>query len=356
MSVKIYVMTHKAFKEPKHPMYLPLHVGREGKEDLGYTGDNTGENISSKNCYYSELTGLYWVAHNVTDGDYFGLCHYRRYFLKENGQLIDEAFCEEVFQHYDVILAKAVYHPKPYCKVYEEAHNIRDLEVTGEVLRELYPQDYPVFEEVIAGTKVYSGNMFVTSRQRFLEYTDWLFSIFDEVEKRIDVESYDAYHKRVFGFLSEQLLYVWVKSRGLTIFEASVGLTQEKAETMELKETLCRKTAMGNLASVQEALALFRASMKERPDLMLAASDLTGELADMFRVLYVCEKELLAGEKGMLSITTDLPTLVKHFRLLCHIADKMEKGTASSQECAYYKDSRVSGSLFQIIKNVNGMS
>ncbi len=349
MSVKIFVMTHKAFEAPADPIYIPLHVGRDGKDDLGYLGDHTGENISKKNCYYSELTGLYWVAHNVTDADYFGLCHYRRFFLNEQGRLLDEASYEAILKQYDVILAKAVYHPKSYYEVYEEAHNIRDLQVTGEVLRELYPEDYPIFEEVIAGKKVYSGNMFVTSRQLFGEYTDWLFSIFDRVEKRIDPDVYDAYHRRVYGFLSEQLLYVWVKSRGLNIFEAPVGLTQEKAETMELKRTLREKVALGNPEGMKEALDTFRKTMKDRPDLMLAASDLSGELADMFRVIYVCEQELTAGQKGMLAITSDLSMLVKHYRLLCHIASNIAAGKASPQELAYYKDSRVSESLLQVI-------
>lgn len=353
MSVKIFVMTHKKFPEPSNPMYIPLQVGREGKEDLGYMGDHTGVNISDKNCYYSELTGQYWVAHNVTDADYFGLCHYRRYFLKEDGQLLDENFCEQVLKSYDVILAKPVYHPKSYYEVYEEAHNIRDLQVTGEALKELYPENYSVFEEIIAGTKVYSGNMFVTSRELFREYTDWLFSIFDLVEKRINPDTYDSYHRRVYGFLSEQLLYVWVKSRGLRIFEAPVGLTQEKAETLELKKLLREKTASGTLSGIQDALEVFRTAMKDRPDLMLAASDLSGELADMFRVLYVCEQELLDGKSGMLAITKDLNMLIRHFRLLCNIAGHIAEGVASPQEVSYYKDSRISESLLQIILNTN---
>lgn len=56
---------------PKDEMYLPLHVGAEGKFDasgkpldLGYTKDNTGENISEKNSYFCELTGLYWAWKN----------------------------------------------------------------------------------------------------------------------------------------------------------------------------------------------------------------------------------------------------------------------------------------------------
>ena len=58
MKIRIYVMTHKKFEMPQSPLFRPLHVGRACGEDLGYPGDDTGENISDKNCYYSELTGV----------------------------------------------------------------------------------------------------------------------------------------------------------------------------------------------------------------------------------------------------------------------------------------------------------
>jgi hypothetical protein len=44
MDIKIYTLTHKKFDVPPDPLYVPLQVGREGKEDLGYLCDNTGEN------------------------------------------------------------------------------------------------------------------------------------------------------------------------------------------------------------------------------------------------------------------------------------------------------------------------
>ena len=49
MDIKILVATHKKYDMPSEDIYLPIHVGREGKEDLGYQGDNQGENISLKN-------------------------------------------------------------------------------------------------------------------------------------------------------------------------------------------------------------------------------------------------------------------------------------------------------------------
>ena len=65
---------------PQDDMYLPIHVGAEGKTlDLGYQKDNVGENISKKNANYCELTGLYWVWKNL-DADFIGLAHYRRHF------------------------------------------------------------------------------------------------------------------------------------------------------------------------------------------------------------------------------------------------------------------------------------
>ena len=64
--VQIYVMTHKPFTRPADPIYVPVHVGRsawltahpgEESELLAYVGDDSGDNISDQNCYYSELTG-----------------------------------------------------------------------------------------------------------------------------------------------------------------------------------------------------------------------------------------------------------------------------------------------------------
>lgn len=61
MSMRIYTMTHKKFTPLPNPLYVPLHVGRACGENLGYLGDDTGEQISALNCYYSELTGFYWI-------------------------------------------------------------------------------------------------------------------------------------------------------------------------------------------------------------------------------------------------------------------------------------------------------
>ena len=65
MDIKILVATHKKYWMPEDEVYLPLHVGAEGKSDLGYIKDNTGENISAKNPNYCELTGLYWAWKNL---------------------------------------------------------------------------------------------------------------------------------------------------------------------------------------------------------------------------------------------------------------------------------------------------
>lgn len=81
MNTQIYIMTHKKIPEISNKIYIPLHVGKEGKADLGYLGDNSGENISQKNDNYCELTGLYWLWKNVKC-DIIGICHYRRFYKK----------------------------------------------------------------------------------------------------------------------------------------------------------------------------------------------------------------------------------------------------------------------------------
>ena len=61
MDTRVYVMAHKEIAEIPDKMYIKLQVGKAGKPSLGYIGDDTGEQISAKNPFYCELTGIYWL-------------------------------------------------------------------------------------------------------------------------------------------------------------------------------------------------------------------------------------------------------------------------------------------------------
>jgi hypothetical protein len=82
----ISIATHKSYEFPNDQNYLPIQVGKAiSKDDLKLQGDDSGDNISSLNKYFCELTAHYWMWKNVKS-DVYGLCHYRRYFspLKQN--------------------------------------------------------------------------------------------------------------------------------------------------------------------------------------------------------------------------------------------------------------------------------
>ena len=64
--IRIIIAAHKKYRMPEDKMYLPLHVGAEGKTDdsgkpldLGYIKDNTGDNISELNPSFCELTDIF---------------------------------------------------------------------------------------------------------------------------------------------------------------------------------------------------------------------------------------------------------------------------------------------------------
>ena len=51
--VNVIIATHKKYAMPKDKLYLPLHVGKEGKKSIGFRGDNSGKNISLKNLFHT---------------------------------------------------------------------------------------------------------------------------------------------------------------------------------------------------------------------------------------------------------------------------------------------------------------
>ncbi len=64
---------------------VPIHGGKAlSNIDLNILTDDTGDNISSLNTTFCELSVLYWIWKNAPrNTDFVGLCHYRRYFIKK---------------------------------------------------------------------------------------------------------------------------------------------------------------------------------------------------------------------------------------------------------------------------------
>ena len=149
MCTTIFAMTHKKFIPPSDTMYVPLHVGCEGKADLGYLSDNTGDHISHKNQYYSELTGVYWVWKNFKDSENVGICHYRRFLVNDAGRLFTEAEIASLLKRYDLITTKTLTMRYSYYDGFSHNHNLKDLDVALEVIREMYPDYYDTVSEMV---------------------------------------------------------------------------------------------------------------------------------------------------------------------------------------------------------------
>lgn len=218
MNIKIIVAAHKPYRMPFDPMYLPLHVGAEGKKPLGYQGDNTGENISTKNANFCELTGLFWAWKNL-DADYIGLAHYRRHF--SNGKhfgdkwdrTITQSELEKKLALCDVLLPT----PRNYWietnySQYAHAHHAIDLDTTRDILSEKYPEYLQAYDKSMRRTTGHRFNMFVMKRDRLDAYCTWLFDVLFELESRLDISAYSTNDARVFGFVSERLLDIWMET------------------------------------------------------------------------------------------------------------------------------------------------
>ncbi|MCM1155391.1 MAG: DUF4422 domain-containing protein [Roseburia sp.] len=339
MSVTIFTMTHKKFKEPADAIYVPLHVGRACSKDLGYAGDDSGNSISDKNCYYGELTGVYWVWKNVRTKDYVGICHYRRYFCTEEGRIFSERDYLSILQDYDMIVSKKLKLNFSYFEGYASDYNIFDLITTGEVIREKYPDHYENFERLVHGNGTYFANMLVAKKALYDEYCTWLFSIFDEVEKKIDADSYDDYHKRVFGFISEFLLLVFVETKGLKVYECKVGMTDEKYETKRMKEKLAGFFREKDLTG---AKAFFLESLEKRPDVLMEASDITGELKVSMQVVAVCELERQELGESVIDRIQDFDKLMDYFNRLNGAINACKMGSLQEADIHFLQGGRIS--------------
>lgn len=217
MNIKILVAAHKNYVMPQDQnLYLPIFVGKDLHPDVNHTfqGDNTGDNISVKNAHYNELTAIYWAWRNL-DVDAIGLVHYRRYLSlhkqKDLTSVLDQAQTESLLKDHDIILPKKRnYYIESNYSHYVHAHHAEPLDLTRKIIEQDYSMYLKAFDEVMQRKSAHMFNMFIMKQQPFDEYCQWLFDILAKVEQNLDISDYNQYEARVYGFISERLLDVWL--------------------------------------------------------------------------------------------------------------------------------------------------
>lgn len=339
MATKVFVMTHKKINLQEDDTFIPLHVGRACADDLGYIGDNTGDNISEYNKFFGELTGLYWIWKNYEGSENIGICHYRRYFVDGDNKWLRTDEFDSILYEYDVITSHNAGGQKTWRELFYEAHNPQDLNAMEEVIKTLYPEYYEEYERVIDGHDIYFGNLCVMPRELYDKYCEWMFSILFETSKYIDTTGYDAYSTRVYGFLSESMLMTWIRVNNLKPYECKVVLTSEKAEKVELKAAV---KSLLSQNKPEEARQLFFDILKVRPDIELHSADLKKEIPLIEDILLIVVTERENGIDGMLSFSNDLDELIDAYLNYYKIMQNISNGNIRENDIAFLKEHRFS--------------
>ncbi|WP_449495020.1 DUF4422 domain-containing protein [Bifidobacterium rousetti] len=239
--IRIFVSTHKNAEYPHASSLQPIQVGAVDKPYRfpGMLHDDQCENISAKNSEYCELTTQYWAWKNV-DAEYYGFCHYRRYFdfsdteHEENpyGEVMDDYIDAQAIKEYgldDRTIARAV---KGYDVITTRWQDLRktldnhgtpkalwtaapslideDLRRCYQILCRMHPEYHDDAVAFLNGHKSCFCNMFIMRKQVFFDYCEWLFPILAEFERETDMTHYSREARRTPGHLSERLLNIYL--------------------------------------------------------------------------------------------------------------------------------------------------
>lgn len=243
-----------------NPLYIPVRCGAvyDERENVTMLGDDTGDNISEKRMTFNELTVQYWAWKNV-QADYYGLCHYRRFFsfseekcdisiggsytgctvedcLSSSSvkahKLDDDIIMSEdiakadvtIFSEFDV--RKAGFQSiKRSMSIDSRSFDYKDMEKCLEIIKKDFGEIYPYALAYLNGHNVTFYNCFIMKRELFHELSEFEFAVLSELEHIVDISKYSIHKQRVFGLIAEHLVGIWMKYKQA---ESSITIHQRQ--------------------------------------------------------------------------------------------------------------------------------
>lgn len=235
-------------------MYLPVQSGSALYPDLGYQKDNDGENISEKNVAYNIMCVMYWAWKNIK-ADYIGVVHYRRHFSYEKNvsktfdNILSKSEAEILLNDTKILLEPKRWYPLLSIKnhyIYTKGGYIkthqRDIQVLREVISDLHNEYVVSFDTVMNRSYYHSGHLLIMKKDLYRKYCDFIFSIGEEVERRLENERQDL--TRYIASMTELLIDVWVLKNNYDYKE--IGLIEfERPNIIKKMLLLLRRTVTG---------------------------------------------------------------------------------------------------------------
>lgn len=261
--LSIYVLTLKNYPyiQADGNIRKCLQLGKAlTDEKIFYVTDDTGDNISEKNRYFSETTGVYWIWKNALNSKYVGHEHHRRHYNLSDEEIV------RILEKNDIILPTIVELNETIEAHYNRLHIAQDLSMCETIIKELYPDYSEDYDRIIKnGNKLYCGDSYITSKENYSKINEFIFSILFELEKRYGFKteadwrrhaiesgqkSYPKDHEKnglkpedyqmlVMGFLYERLLTLYAIRNFKKIHECDLLLIDEIFEASTMKTMLC---------------------------------------------------------------------------------------------------------------------
>ena len=237
--VGVYVVTHKDVQLDTLPDgYKIIHAGHAlAKEDFGYAGDDTGDNISRLNPFLDEVTALYWIWKN-TSHTHTGFVHYRRFLTSDENQedfdekkILSATEIVKILNEYDIIVITELMTKRNQLEIMVLSTGQPDLvriseKIVREHLAKAQPDYLDAYDEVIKGFSLFLCGIHLTRRNIFNAYCEWLFSFMigatEEVRDKIilrgkKIGDTPHHYSRMMSFFAERMLTVWLMKNHLRI-------------------------------------------------------------------------------------------------------------------------------------------
>lgn len=296
--IKILISCNKETEYINNNILQPIQLGCSLKKEYfdDMLHDDNGDNISELNNMYCEMTAQYWAWKNL-DLDYYGFCHYRRYFNFSNkyyeedsfGNIIDkyidkntvykygldENTIRNIVENNDIVITERKdlrtigvgYKNVLYQYKGNNFLHSKDLQTIYTIIKELYPEFERYASLYLNGYESSFCNMYILKKEIFLGYCEWVFSILAEFCKRTDMSKYSTEALRTPGHLAERLfgiyyLYLIDKNPNLKIKELQCVLFEHTEKSLSLKPYFNKNSIPVVFAANNYYVPIFAACMQ----------------------------------------------------------------------------------------------